>query len=276
MDDKLNEEDGSYKAKEKKLLSQKDSELREDYKYGSSVLVLERLGGYKKFFKPDSLNENDSEAKENKLLISSQEDGLNENSFKAKKEELLISLKNSFSKSEENDFGFEVLKDAGGVTKAEPPPYFSILADALKNDNENNKFCEEACDYYELFSISSYELEDLKNFHTHKKKLLTSISSGKNGGAFTVQPKYKINTVTNDYEPVSWLVLDCHGGSHKILKTFEELYNFLEFGKVDEHHLALHYTDPQNFEKDDLTKKYYLADSNEKYKWADNNIIITE
>ena len=44
----LNEESGSYKAKEKKLLSQKDSELRSDYKYGNSCSAIERLGGNKK------------------------------------------------------------------------------------------------------------------------------------------------------------------------------------------------------------------------------------
>ena len=268
----LNEEDNSYKAKEKKLLSQKDSELRDDYKYGNSGLVLERLGGYKKNFDIDSFNENGSNAKEKEMLIF-QKNSFDKNSSEAEEKELLISPENSSNKNEKNNF--EELEETGEDTEAKTPPYFSILADALKNDNENNKFCEEACDYYELFSISSYELEDLKNFHTHKKKLLTSISSGKNGGAFTVQPKYKLNTETNNYELASWLVLDCHGGPHKILKSYNELYNYLEFGKKG-HHLFLRYTDPKNFEQDDLTKKYYLVDSNEKYKWADNNIIITE
>ena len=44
----LNEEDGSYKAKEKELLSQGDSEIRVDYEYGSFASAIERLSGYKK------------------------------------------------------------------------------------------------------------------------------------------------------------------------------------------------------------------------------------
>ena len=266
----LNEEDGSYKAKEKKLLSQKDSEIREDYEYGKSSLALERLGGYKKNFDFYSLNKNGTNAKEQKLLIPQEKNSFYKNSSETEKEKLLILPKNSFSKSEENDFGFEKLEKTGEDTdtEAKSPPYFSILADALKNDKNNF-----SNDFYELFGI--YNLEDLKKFHTYKGKLLTSISSGKNGGAFTVQPKYKFNEENKEYELVSWLVLDCHGGPHKILKTFEELYNFLEFGEFNIRFLYLRYTDSKNFEQDDLTKKYYLVDSNEKYHLSDS-IIITE
>ena len=37
----LNEESGSYKAKEKELLSQNGSELRNEYEYSSSSLVFD-------------------------------------------------------------------------------------------------------------------------------------------------------------------------------------------------------------------------------------------
>ena len=265
----LNEEDGSYKAQEKKLLGQNGSELREDYNYGGSATVIERLGGYR--FDFYSLNKNDSKAKEKKTSNSLQNDSSNENSLKAKKEELSNPQKSSCNKSEENDFGnnggFEVLNEVDEVNivasciEAKLPPYFSILADALKDDKNNF-----SNDCYEIFGYVSYNLEDLKKLHTYKRKLLTSISSGKDGGAFTVQPKYRFSEVTKEYEPVSWLVLDCHGGPHKILNNLNELYNFLEVGKAVKRSLLLRYTGSKNFEQDNLTKKYYL----------DNSSIITE
>ncbi len=205
----LNEEDGSYKAQEKKLLGQNGSELREDYNYGGSATVIERLGGYRKIFDFYSLNKNAS--------------GLNNN------------------------------------IEAKLPPYFSILADTLKDSNEENKFSKGECDCYEWRTLGTVDFSSLEKLYKHEGKLLASISSGKNGGAFTVQPKYKFNTETNDYEPKCWLVLDCHGGSHKILYSYDELYNFLEFGKKG-HHLFLRYTVPENFKQNDLTKKYYLDD----------------
>ena len=138
------------------------------------------------------------------------------------------------------------------------PPYFNLLFDVLENNNKEEKI-KITCDCYELRTLGTIEMIALNNLYKHEGKLLASISSGKNGGAFTVQPKYVLSTETNNYEPASWLVLDCHGGSHKILYSYDKLYNFLEFGKKD-HHLFLRYTDPENFKQNDLTKKYYLDD----------------
>ena len=169
----------------------------------------------------------------------------------------------SCNKSKENDFDndFEVLSEVDEVNnniEAKLPPYFSILADTLEDVNEENKFSKGACDCYEWLTLDTVNFSSLEKLYKHEGKLLASISSGKNGGAFTVQPKYKLNTKTNNYEINCWLVLDCHGGPHKILK-FEELYNFLEFGKK-RHLLFIRYTDPKNLEQDNLTKKYYLDD----------------
>lgn len=255
----LNEEDGSYKAQEKKLLGQNGSELREDYNYGGSATVIERLGGDRKIFDFYSLNKNDSKAKEKKTSNSLQNDSSNENSFKAKKEELSNPQKSSCNKSKENDVEVLGVDKVNNNIEAKLPPYFSILADTLEDFNEENKFSKGACDCYDWITRGTVDFSSLKKLYEHGGKLLASISSGKNGGAFTVQPKYKLNTKTNNYEINCWLVLDCHGGPHKILKS-EELYNFLEFGKVDKHHLFLRYTDPENFKQNDLTKKYYLDD----------------
>ena len=186
-----------------------------------------------------------------------------ENSSEAEKEELSNPQKSSCNKSQENDFDndFEVLNEVDEVNnniEAKLPPYFSILADALKNDNKENNFSKAACDCYEFRTLGNMEEFTSDKLHKHEGKLLASISSGKNGGAFTVQPKYKLDAETNNYEPASWLVLDCHGGPHKILK-FEELYNFLK-NKKKRHLLFIRYTDPKNLEQDNLTKKYYLDD----------------
>ena len=279
----LNEEDGSYKAEENKLLSQEGrKKLREDYDYGSSATVIERLGGYRKIFDFDSFNENDSKAKEKKTSNSFQNDSLNENGIKTKKEGLSTPQESSCNKSEENGFdnngGFEVLNEVDEVNivasciEAKLPPYFSILADTLEDVNGENKFSKGACDCYELRTLGTVDFSSLEKLYEHEGKLLASISSGKNGGAFTVQPKYKLNTKTNNYEINCWLVLDCHGGPHKILKSLEELYNFLEFGKKG-HHLFIRYTDPESFKQNVLTKKYYLVDINEKYQLTDSLLL---
>ena len=139
------------------------------------------------------------------------------------------------------------------------PVYFDLLEKALLEEGKESS----GIDYKIDRSISGFDYGSFEELilPKEKNKVLVSMCSGKNGGAFTVQPKYKI--VNNKLERVCWLVLDCHGRAHKIIKdpSIRALYDYYGFESGDQL-ILLRYTDPENIiNGDDFVKNYYLSEN---------------
>ena len=207
----FNEEDGSYKAKEKEILhiagqedyfEEGEKVLREDYNVGS---VNHALRGFGVDTKID--------------------------------QSYLAEGQNKFS-----------------------PPYFEALKFAdIKGNNKEEKFCttyinEDTNEFAENLEKNHFICDETKK---ESKKVLVSISVARNNLVFTIQPKYKYNEETKTYDFSCWLLLDCHGRSHKILNQMEELSNFFKSSGLSPR-CMLRYTEIENIEKNELTKSYYL------------------
>ena len=123
-------------------------------------------------------------------------------------------------------------------------PYFSLLGDQSKYmllnfdthsnsfvlnpfDEEKLKNSIENGEFNEIYTLEQggCELGNVDNNYKNRKFLAAinyqAADIGYDGSCYCIQPKYKWNDETKNFEVVAWLKLSCHGGKHILLNKDE-------------------------------------------------------